>query len=327
MNKTMLAILKILDKQYNIVGSREISRQLKLHGIDLTERTVRYHFRIMDERGYTEVFGKEGRKITDKGREELRLALVSERVGFVISKIETLSYLTRLNLDTLKGDAILNISYLPEDKFKHAVKILNQIFSSPYVMSDRLFIAESEQQIGDVITPKGMVGVGTVCSVTINGIFLKAGIPVASRFGGVVEISDGKPTRFTSLISYEGSSLDPHEIFIKSKMTDVIGAVKRKNGSILASFREIPVVCYEEAKMLAKKMSDAGIDGILIIGEPNKPLLDIPVGIDKVGMIIVGGLNPISALEESGIHTESVAMSTLTEYSNIPNYKDALQIS
>ncbi len=327
MNKTMLAILKILDKQYNIVGSREISRQLKLHGIDLTERTVRYHFRIMDERGYTEVFGKEGRKITDKGREELRLALVSERVGFVISKIETLSYLTRLNLDTLKGDAILNISYLPEDKFKHAVKILNQIFSSPYVMSDRLFIAESEQQIGDVITPKGMVGVWTVCSVTINGIFLKAGIPVTSRFGGVVEISDGKPTRFTSLISYEGSSLDPHEIFIKSKMTDVIGAVKRKNGSILASFREIPVVCYEEAKMLAKKMSDAGIDGILIIGEPNKPLLDIPVGIDKVGMIIVGGLNPISALEESGIHTESVAMSTLTEYSNIPNYKDALQIS
>ncbi len=327
MNKTMLAILKILDKQYNIVGSREISRQLKLHGIDLTERTVRYHFRIMDERGYTEVFGKEGRKITDKGREELRLALVSERVGFVISKIETLSYLTRLNLDTMKGDAILNISYLPEDKFKHAVKILNQIFSSPYVMSDRLFIAESEQQIGDVITPKGMVGVGTVCSVTINGIFLKAGIPVTSRFGGVVEISDGKPTRFTSLISYEGSSLDPHEIFIKSKMTDVIGAVKRKNGSILASFREIPVVCYEEAKMLAKKMSDAGIDGILIIGEPNKPLLDIPVGIDKVGMIIVGGLNPISALEESGIHTESVAMSTLTEYSNIPNYKDALQIS
>jgi len=42
------------------------------------------------------------------------------------------------------------------------------------------------------------------CSVTINGIFLKAGIPVTSRFGGVVEIVDGKPERFISLISYEG---------------------------------------------------------------------------------------------------------------------------
>lgn len=326
MNKTMLAILKILDKRHNVVGSREISRQLKLHGIDLTERTVRYYCKIMDERGLTEVFGKEGRKITDKGREELKLALVSERVGFVISKIETLSYLTRLNLETLKGDAILNISYLPENKLNPAVKILRQIFSSPYVMSDRLLIAKDEQQIGDVIMPKGMIGIGTVCSVTINGIFLKAGIPVTSRFGGVVEISNGRPTRFTALISYDGSSLDPHEIFIKSKMTDVIGAVKRKNGSILASFREIPVVCYDEAKILSKKISDAGIGGILLIGEPNKPLLEIPVGIDKVGMVIVGGLNPISALEESGIHTESVAMSTLVEYSKMPTFKDSLQL-
>ena len=69
MNKTMLSILKILEKYTNVVGSREISRQLKLYGIDLTERTVRYHLRILDERGYTEVFGKkEGRLQKKEGR-------------------------------------------------------------------------------------------------------------------------------------------------------------------------------------------------------------------------------------------------------------------
>ena len=95
----MLAILKVLEKQPDtILGSRELSRQLKLHGIELTERTVRYHLRILDERGFTKVFGKEGRMITRKGREELSQALVSEKVGFVISKIETLSYLTNLDL-------------------------------------------------------------------------------------------------------------------------------------------------------------------------------------------------------------------------------------
>jgi hypothetical protein len=94
MNKTMLAILKTLDGHSDIVGSREIAKQLQLHGIDLTERTVRYHLKIMDERGYTEVFGKEGRKITEKGKKELGHSLVSEKIGFVISKIETLSYLT-----------------------------------------------------------------------------------------------------------------------------------------------------------------------------------------------------------------------------------------
>lgn len=325
MNKTMIAILKVLDKCNDIVGSREISRKLKIYGIDITERTVRYHLRILDERGYTEVFGKEGRRITEKGRRELEHSLVSEKVGFVISKIESLSYLTTLNLETMKGDVILNISYFPENRFKDAMKILKPIFSSPYVMSNRIIIAKEGDRIGDIIIPKNKIGIGTVCSVTINGIFLKAGIPVLSRFGGVVEISEGRLMRFVSLISYDGSSLDPLEIFIRGKMTDVLGAVKKKSGKILASFREIPVVCMDEAKRLSDKMKDKGIGGILLIGSPNKPLLEVPVGVDKVGIVIVGGLNPIAAIEESGIQTESKAMSTLYSYTNLKKFDSLIR--
>ncbi len=51
MNKTMFAILTVLEKQSDIVGSKEISKQLTLYGVDLTERTVRYHLKILDERG------------------------------------------------------------------------------------------------------------------------------------------------------------------------------------------------------------------------------------------------------------------------------------
>jgi len=325
MNKTMLAILRILGAYTDIVGSRAIAKQLKVHGVDLTERTVRYHLKILDERGYTEVFGKEGRKITEKGRREMKHALVSEKVGFVISKIETLSYLTTLNLGTMEGNVILNISYFPEERIRAARGLLSDIFSSPFVMSDRLVIKRGREKIGDALIPRGMVGIGTVCSVTINGIFLKAGIPVTSRFGGVLEISEGEPVRFLSLISYEGSSLDPLEIFIRSKMTDVIGAVKNHSGKVLASFREIPVVCLDEAKRLSKKMAGHGIGGILLIGEPNRPLLEIPVGIDKVGMVIVGGLNPVAAIEESGIPTESKAMSTLHEYSRLTSFQSVLR--
>lgn len=325
MNRTMHAILKILEGHSDIVGSREISRQLRMHGVDLTERTVRYHLKILDERGYTEVFGKEGRRITEKGRRETRHALVSQKVGFVISRIEALSYLTTLNLDTMRGDVILNISYFPEEKVKAAREILGEVCASPFVMSDRLIIKRGGERIGDALIPRGMIGVGTVCSVTINGVFLKAGIPVTSRFGGVVEISDGRPVRFLSLISYEGSSLDPLEIFIRSKMTDVLGAVKNHSGRILASFREIPVVCMDEARRLAERMAGRGIGGILLMGSPNRPLLEIPVGIDKVGMVIVGGLNPVAAIEESGIPAESKAMSALHEYSEITGFDDALR--
>ncbi|UCH82113.1 MAG: DUF128 domain-containing protein, partial [Nitrospiraceae bacterium] len=195
-----------------------------------------------------------------------------------------------------------------------------------YVMSDRLVIAGEGEQIGDVIVPEGKVGLGTVCSVTINGIFLKSGIPLVSKFGGVLQTEDTEPSRFAALISYEGSSLDPLEIFIRSNMTDVISAVRNGTGRILASFREVPVVCVDEAHMLAKKIAKIGIGGILLIGKPNQPLLEMPVGIDKAGIVIVGGLNPIAALEESGINSESKAMSTLYEYSKLMSFKDSLKM-
>lgn len=326
MNKTMLAILKVLDKQPDIIlGSRELSRQLKLHGVELTERTVRYHLRILDERGFTKVFGKEGRLITRKGSEELSQALVSEKLGFVISKIETLSYLTNFDLANNEGDIILNISCFPEEKLKEALRIMKPVFSSSYVMSDKVVFRKGGEKIGDITVPKGQTAFGTVCSVTINGIFLKAGIPVTSMFGGVLQIEESEPSRFTALISYEGSSLDPLEIFIKSRMTDVTGAVRNHYGKILASFREIPVVSIEKAKELSSLMKEKGIGGILLIGNPNQPLLEMPVGMDKAGMIIVGGLNPIAAVEEAGITTVSKAMSTLYKFSDLIKFKELLK--
>jgi len=324
MTKTMLSILKVLERQgERTLGSREISRQLKLYGIDLTERTVRYHLKILDEKGFTKVFGKEGRKITEKGKEELSRALVSERVGFVISKIESLSYLTNFDIERERGDIILNVSFIPENSLKDALKVMSGVFQSMYVMSDRIAIARAGERIGDIVVPEGKIGLGTVCSVTINGIFLKAGIPVVSKFGGVLEIEDGTPSRFLALISYEGSSLDPLVVFIGSKMTAVLDAIKKHSGRVLASFREIPVVSLQKAIELEKKIKEKGIRGILLIGNPNQSLLEMPVGIDRAGMVIVGGLNPIAALEEAGIKTESTAMAVLVDYSELQPFKEA----
>jgi repressor of nif and glnA expression len=153
---------------------------------------------------------------------------------------------------------------------------------------------------------------------------LKAGIPVASRFGGVLQIESSEPERFTALISYDGSSLDPLEIFIKSGMTNVIGAVGNKAGKVLASFREIPVVTIDKVMQLSEKLRGHGIRGILLIGNPNQPLLEMPVGLDKAGMVIVGGLNPVAALEEAGIPAVSKAMSTLYKFSDLMEFKGLL---
>jgi repressor of nif and glnA expression len=320
----MFTILRVLDKHEDVVGSIELSRELLNHGIELSERTVRHYLKLLDHMGMTRVQGKRGRTITEKGKGEVNKAFVSERVNFIISKIDSLSYLTDFNIDTLKGNIILNISFFSEKKLRDVVKIVSEVFASPYVMSNRIILAKGGERIGDVQVPEGCVGLGTVCSITLNGIFLKSGIPVTSRYGGVVEIEEGVPRRFTSLISYEGSSMDPLEILIKSRTTDVTGVIAMKNGKILASFREIPVVSMREAEILREKMFSKGVGGNILFGKPNQPLLDVPVGVDKVGMLVVGGLNPIAAAEEAGIFTESKAMSTLYEYSRLLTFNEAV---
>ncbi len=323
MNRILLSILKVLNKyEDTIIGSREIAKELKGHGVNLSERTVRYYLKMLDERGFTKPFGKEGRQITEKGMEELTKALVSSKVGFVITRIDTLSYLTDFDPATLKGRVIVNVSYIPERHLRDALMKMAPVFSSPYVMSDRIAIARGGETLGDVHVPEGKVAIGTICSVTINGVLLKAGIPVASRFGGLLEVEGKEPSRFVSLISYEGSSLDPLEIFIRSRMTDVYGAVQHGEGKVLASFREIPTVCIENALRVSEELKRKGISGIIRIGDPNNSLFEVPVGVDRAGMVIIGGLNPVAILEESDIPTQSKAMSTLIEYSLLMPFKE-----
>jgi hypothetical protein len=322
MNRILLPILRVLSRHgEEVIGSREIARELKQLGVRLSERTVRYHLKQLDEHGFTRPFGKEGRQITARGREELSKAFVSEKVGFVISRIDTLSYMTGFDPSTLTGKVILNVSYVPEHFHGDAVRIMKPVFASPYVMSDRVAMVRGGGVIGDVHVPEGKLAIGTVCSVTINGIFLKAGIPVTSKFGGLLEIEGRRPRRFVSLISYDGSSLDPLEIFIRSRMTDVSGAVRHGEGKVLASFREIPTVCIENALKVSEDLRKKGIGGVIRIGEPNNALYEVPVGMDRAGMVIIGGLNPIAVLEEAGIPTESKAMSTLCEYTSLVPFK------
>ncbi|MEN2986081.1 MAG: NrpR regulatory domain-containing protein [Thermodesulfovibrionaceae bacterium] len=318
MNKTLLSILKILSKENKVIGSKEIAKRLKMYGVNLSERTVRYHLKILDEKGFTKVFGKEGRVITERGRKELETVSTVEKVGFIINKIESLSYLSDFDLDSMKGKIILNISYIPKNKLKRAVKILETVFNSEYIMSSRILLTDKDTE--NIIVPQNNICIGTVCSVTLNAILLKHRIPVVSRFGGVLEIRDGQPYRFSALISYDGTSLDPLEIFIRGKMTDVIGAIKNGYGRVLASFREVPIVCLDKVKEVYERMKKRNLGGILMFGEPNQPLLDIPVGIDRLGIIVVGGLNPIAALEESNIQTYTSAISTLYEYSSLVEF-------
>jgi repressor of nif and glnA expression len=158
----------------------------------------------------------------------------------------------------------------------------------------------------------------------INGVLLKAGIPMDSRFGGILQIKQHKPVRFTELIHYNGSSLDPSEIFIKAKMTAVREAAKSGGGKILANFREIPAICRPTAETVINGLSRIGFNGVLTMGETSTKVCETNVELNKIGVILTGGLNPVAAAAEAGFESENHSMSTVLEYGELSDYREFL---
>jgi repressor of nif and glnA expression len=311
------AILRILSQTSEPVGARVISHNLKDDGIGLSERAVRYHLKLMDERGFTESVGRDGRLITQLGREELESALVSDKVGFVASKIELLAYQTEFDIDKRQGKVPVNISFFPERQFKKAIEVMKEVFQAGICVSELVAIARQGGKLGAVVVPHSKIGLATVCSIIINGALLKAGVPMDSKFGGILQIKNHKPLRFVELIQYSGSSLDPSEIYITSRMTSVGRVAREGQGRILANFREIPAICQPLAAKVIADLKEANLGGVIMVGDVSKSVCEVPVELNKVGMILTGGLNPVAAAVESGIEVENRAMSALMEYRDL----------
>jgi len=323
--RKVISILRILNESPQPLGARLISRQLKEHGVELGERGVRYHLKLMDERGLTRPAERwDGREITPLGIEELNNALVADKIGFVLEKIELLAFRTSFNIERGTGLVPVNISLFPKQRFTEALQAMKGAFEAGLCVSDLVAIAPEGEGLGEVLVPRGKVGLATVCSILINSSLLKANIPIDSRFGGVLQIRNNQPLRFVNLIYYSGTTLDPSEVFIRARMTDVQGVVRRGEGKILANFREIPAQCQPLVEKVTNQLKEVGLDGLIMMGNPGEAVCGIPVGLNRAGMILLGGLTPVAAAEEAGIEAENCAMSTLLEYQDLVKFQSLI---
>jgi len=313
----MISILKVLSESSEPLGSITIARKLEGEGVFLSERAVRYHLRIADERGYTQPVGRNGRMITPEGRQEVKEALAPQHLGFVREKLEMLAYETTFDPEKRTGQLSINTSLIDKDKFKKTVSAMKDAFKAGFCVSDLVAIAPEGKKLGSVVVPSGKIGLATVCSVVINGVLLKAGVPTEYRFGGVLEVRSSKPRRFVAIINYAGTSLDPSEQFIRAKMTSVGEASKTGNGKILGVFRTIPAPAKEVVEEKIAMLKEAGIDGVYAVGNTSEPLYQIPVALNRIGIIQLGGLNPVAAAVEAGIEIENIAESGLIDFQQL----------
>lgn len=311
------AILRVLGESSGPLGGANIARALHAHGIELTERAIRYHLQALDEVGLTENLGRAGRQLTDAGKAELANARVADQVALTFARIETLAYQTSFDLTAGSGKIVVNLSLFRQNEFDAAMKVMRPVFHSRYATSDLVAVFSPGQKIGDQVVPRGMTGLATVSAITLNGILLHQGIPVQSEFGGLIEIAGHEPVRFTDLITYGGTSIDPVEVFIKGKATSVTQAIGQGRGKVGAGFRMCPAIARDHVMRLVDAMSAWRLRGVIAIGAESRPLMEMEVGVDRMGLVVCAGLNPIAAAEEAGFATTSRAMSSVFDYRSL----------
>ncbi len=307
-------ILRVLGKLKTRAASAQITRALDSGGHPLSERTVRLYLKQLEQEGLTESLGRQGHVITERGLAELRAAHVVEGVGFLSAKIDQMTFNMTFDLATRTGSVVVNVSLVDPRQLATYAEQVCEVFAKGYAMGDRVALLAPGEAIGPLIVPSGRVGFCTICSITLNGVLLKHGIPTTSRFGGLLELRSGNPTRFVEIIYYDGTTIDPLEVFIRSGMTDYLGAIRDGNGLIGASFRELPGDCREVVMNLSARLTAIGLGGLLEVGLPDQPVLGQSVGRGRLGAVIVGGLNPIAILAEMDHRVESRALAGLLDY-------------
>lgn len=316
--KTRLAILKILNESPNPIGAAKIRGALLSSGVDVQPRTIRFHLLDLDRAGLTtQASRRTGRLITDRGREELSHANIVDKVGVVSSRVDNLSYRMSYRPSLESGTVVINISLIQPEHLSRALNEMKLVFRNNLAISSRVRIARPGEAIAGTISPPNYISIGTVCSVTVSGALLHEGIPVKARFSGLLEVRNRIPIRFVELIEYAGSTLDPLEIFIQANMTRVRDVILTGNGILCAGFREVPTAALDDVRGIVRKMRNMGLGGILELGQPNQPVLGIPVSEGHAGLIVYGGLNPIALLRESGLPVVIKSMAGLENYSSL----------
>jgi len=319
--RRLIEILRVIESACSPVGARAISDSLCNRGYDLGERAVRYNLQILDELGFTKKRGYSGRVITPLGSRELGDALVDDRIGFVNTRIEEYMFKTSFDPVTGSGDVVANTSIIDKADAEEVFGLLDRAFEAGYTISQRALILDEGDNLNSLEIPAGSLGIATLCSITLDGMLLKRGIPVLTSFAGLVEVREKWPGEFTDLIAYAGSSLDPVKVFMGRRVTSVTGAIIKGTGRVLANVREVPVAAAEHVCKLLEEFSAADFGGLMEMGEPSEPILGCPVASGKIGIAFYAGVNGVVAAEEQGARIETAPISLLVDYSRMSKLK------
>jgi repressor of nif and glnA expression len=304
-----LEILRILRQTGEPMGAKRLSELMAEHGFLLSDRAVQYYLHYLDEMGFTYKVGNRGRLLTPKGVEESEHALVEERIGFVISKLERLAFRTTFDPLTGTGDVSYNLSFVPAAEVEGVAAAFDAVIDANLGFFSSYRIIDSDPRI-----PPGHAGFVTVCSVTMDGVLQRQGIPVSMAYGGSLLIRNGNAARFTDLIGYQGTTVDPLKLFISAGLTSINRVVSGNDGIALANVRQVPVTAYDRVEEIIPLMRDSGFHFPVAMGTK---LLNLPTDPNRLSIIAYSGMNLIAIATEKGFSIQTEIGAGNIQYSKV----------
>ena len=228
---------------------------------------------------------------------------IQPKIPFLLSKTWNLIQQVDFDVEKRKGDIISNVSYLNKADLDLALEIMEETYNNNPKYINPYY------KLIDHPTDDDKIGIATICSLSIDGILIDNGIMSNPKYGGLLELTE--PPLFIDLISYNGSTEDPHKIFLAKNMTSItrnIGPSK-----ILASFKEIPYISRDYSVYLLDILNNIGFS-IYKIGKPRELAYNAKADNYNFGVVTGSGLNSIGAIQEKGIDVEVKAIEKLLPF-------------
>ncbi|MDD1657917.1 MAG: NrpR regulatory domain-containing protein [Methanomicrobiales archaeon] len=288
-----LEILRILKEHREPIGAKRLSEMMAERGFVLTDRAVQYYLRYLDDMGFTEKVGNTGRVLTPLGTSETESALVDERIGFIISRLERLAFRTTFDPATSTGDVAYNLSVVPEEELERVCQAFDRVTAAGYGFFSSYRVLDRDPRI-----PSGHAGIVTICSITMDGVLQRMGVPVRMAFGGTLSHSGGKVQGFAHLIGYRGTSIDPLQLFISAGLTSIRSVIAQGTGMALANVREVPAVARPRVESMVSRMRKCGFFFPVALGTRVFNLAPTPY---RLSIVSYSGLNLVGCGIEEGL--------------------------
>ncbi len=214
--------------------------------------------------------------------------------------------------ERMEGEIITNTSVVATEMLGPTLKTLRDVVNSGLTVSPFVKI--------DYDGP--LARIRTACSITIDGVLLKSGVPIRPKGGGVIEVIEREPVRFTDMLMYWATTIDPIDVLISQDITNVTGMMRTGNGRILGNLQEAPMLAREKIEERLEALSEVEFAGVLELGEPNMDVLGMSVERDRVGIALIGGTNIVAAAIEQGINIQNKSISGLTDIKEMTHIDD-----